>query len=146
MIRHAAGPALGALTTFARYFGVQVAGLCLDIGIAWSALQAGSSGPVAVAAGLVPSTLATFAAHEAWTFGLAGARGRAGRFAGYLGLALTAFTVRSLALVPLSAVLPGTGPQAGVRLLCATGISFLVGYVLAKALVFRAPRDARRAA
>lgn len=138
MIRPPALPLGSAvLATFARYFGVQVAGLCLDLGLAWAAIRAGAGDPTAVAAGLVASTLATFAAHEAWTFRLARTSGRARRLLGYAGLGIVAFGVRSLALLPLSAAMPGTGWQAPARLVAATGISFLVGYVLARALVFR---------
>jgi putative flippase GtrA len=128
----------GRLAELVRFTGVAVAGLCVDLGLAWTLAEgAGLALTVSAAAGFAAGAAFNYLLHEVWTF-RAGARrlsaARAMRYAGALGLTLAA---RLAAVAALEGVM--SGPGAGISILgLAAGVSFGVNYLASRFLVFRA--------
>ena len=123
----------------ARFLVVAVAGLALDLGLAWLA-HAGLGLPLVIAAalGFCGAAAANYAAHELWTFRQGARRlssGRALRYAGVV--ALTLLTRLALvAMLEASRLLP---PLPVLAL--ATLGSFAVHFLAARRLVFRPAGD-----
>lgn len=130
-----------------RFGVVAVAGLVVDLSIAWAlAALAGVPLPLAALAGFLCAAAFNYLLHEVWTFG-GGGSPSAGRGALYLlvlGLTL-GVRVGSVAALEMlrDLLLPGAGWRLPVLVL-ATGLSFATNYLLSRTLVFRRPeKDAR---
>ena len=126
----------------ARFFAVAVAGLALDLAVAWSAARLlGLPLWLASATGFALAAAANYAAHELWTF-RAGARqisaGRALRYA----LALVATLIARVTTVAVLASMFGDDLMLPV-LLAGAGVSFCVNYLASKYLVFRSDAEAK---
>jgi putative flippase GtrA len=119
-----------------RFLAVAVAGLIVDLAVAWSAAHFLDM-PLwlAAVAGFAVAATFNYALHELWTF-RAGARrlsaGRALRYAVALAATLSA-RVATVAL--LDAKLAGT--VALPVLVAGAGVSFCVNYFISKHFVFR---------
>jgi len=129
------------MRTLARYTAVNVAGVSIDLLSAGASLLVGVAETGAVGIGVAAGTVAAFLGHERFTFRMS-PNGRAWRALRFVGATAVTLGVR-YALLGMLPVPPGellgTG---GLRLLCAVGASFAVGFVLSKALVFRSRQSA----
>lgn len=120
----------------ARFFAVAIAGLALDLAVAWSAaILLGMPLWLATALGFAVAAGANYAAHELWTF-RHGARqlsfARGTRYGAALAATLAArvATVAALTmLVEIAEVLP--------VLLAAAAVSFFINYLISKHFVFQ---------
>lgn len=119
-----------------RFLIVSVAGLVLDIAVAWcTARLLDLPLWLASASGFAVVATANYAAHELWTF-RDGARrlsgGRALRYSAALGATLGARVATVAALV---ALVGDAHPLP--MLLAGAGVSFVVNYAISKYFVFR---------
>lgn len=129
----------------ARFFAVAVAGLVLDLAVAWCAARLlGLPLWLAAAAGFTVAAAANYAAHELWTFRERARRLSAARAARY-GATLAATLGARVATVAALAALVGDGHALPV-LLAGAGVSFFVNYALSKHFVFRSDADTRETA
>jgi len=129
----------------ARFLAVAVAGLALDIAVAWCAARLlGLPLWLAAAAGFAVAAAANYAAHELWTF-REGARRLSGGRALRYGAALAATLGTRVATVAALAALVGDGHALPV-LMVGAGVSFFVNYALSKHFVFRPDADTRETA
>lgn len=120
-----------------RFFLVSLAGLVIDIAIAWSLIAlAGLPDSVSAIAGFSVATLANYLGHQLWTFGDAESEVSAGRFLAFAIVVLVSLGVRLIVLQMLGPLLPGTGLNAPLRLGLAATVSFFVTFLLSKFLVF----------
>jgi dolichol-phosphate mannosyltransferase len=120
----------------ARFCMVAVAGLAVDMAIAW-ALNSLLVVPLTLAA-IVSFTVAAgfnYLAHEFWTFGIGGSLSakRGGLYLVTLGITLAARLAVIVLVQRAFSLQPG---QALVALVPAVGISFVVSFLLSKYLVF----------
>lgn len=118
-----------------RFFMVSVAGLVLDLSVAWSLARLGGL-PfwVAAAIGFGVAALSNYVLHEWWTFRSATRQPsvwRALRYSGVLGLTLASRVGCVAALVALWGERFG-----GWALLAGAGFSFVVHYLVSKRFVF----------
>lgn len=125
------------LAELIRFTTVAVAGLVVDIALAWTlAVPFGLPLTPSAAAGFAAGATVNYLLHETWTF-RQGARQlsatRALRYLGALGLTLA---VRLAAVAVLGRLMPDPGLEI-VILLLATGLSFFANYAASKFLVFR---------
>lgn len=121
-----------------RFFLVSLAGLVIDIAVAWALIAlAKMTDSVAAVAGFSVATLANYLGHQLWTFGDGQSRVSAGRFLAFSVVVLVSLGVRLLALGMLGPLLPGSGLNAPLRLGLAAMVSFSVTFLLSKYLVFR---------
>jgi len=126
MIRHLLGSSL------VRFGLVAVAGLCVDLGTAWTLRTAfGLNLPLAAFLGFCAGAAFNYLLHERWTFGTRAASARRGSLYLLALLATVATRVGAVALLERSAL-----PDIAVLIL-ATGVSFVVNYLLSRHLVFR---------
>lgn len=119
-----------------RFFIVAVAGLVLDLAVAWSAaVLLGLPLWLAAAAGFAVAAAANYTTHELWTF-RAGARQlstvRALRYC----IALAATLATRLATVATLAATFGDGAVVPI-LLASAGVSFCINYLISMHFVFR---------
>lgn len=120
----------------ARFFAVAVAGLALDIAVAWNAAhQLGLPLWLSAAAGFAVAAAANYVLHELWTFREGARRLSAARAARY-GVALTATLGARVATVAALATLVGEAHTLPV-LLAGAGVSFFVNYLISRYFVFR---------
>lgn len=124
MIRHLFASSL------VRFGVVAVAGLAVDLGTAWL-LRPLMALPLAAFFGFCVGAAFNYLLHERWTFGTRAASARRGSL--YL-LALLATLGTRVASV---ALLERTGLPDLAVLILATGVSFVVNYLLSRFLVFR---------
>lgn len=119
-------------SSLVRFGVVAVAGLCVDLGTAW-ALRSLTTIPLTLAAflGFVAGAIFNYLLHERWTFGTKAASAKRGSL--YLLALLVTLATRLGAVALLE---PSGLPDLGVLIL-ATGVSFIVNYVLSRFLVFR---------
>lgn len=130
-----------SLTEATRFFLVSVAGLSVDVGLAWALIAlVSASDPVAVAAGFATATVANYFAHQFWTFPSGPRAASLRRFLGFCAVVAVTFGVRLTALALLADVFPGSGVEAPIRLGLAAGTSFLVAFPLSRFLVFSESR------
>ncbi|MBE1283553.1 MAG: GtrA family protein [Rhodobacteraceae bacterium] len=120
-----------------RFAVVALAGLVVDIAVAWSlAVPFGFDLVLAATIGFSCGAAVNYVLHEVWTF-QQGARQvsafRAARYLGALGVTLVA---RLTAVAVLSWLLKAEGQEL-VILIGATGVSFFVNYAVSKLFVFR---------
>jgi len=119
-----------------RYFAVALAGLALDLAVAWGAARLmGLPLWLAATAGFAVAAALNYALHELWTF-RDGARqisaGRALRYA--TGLAVT-LAARVAAVAVLAALLGDD--RVLTILVVAAGVSFGVNFLISKHFVFQ---------
>lgn len=119
-----------------RFFAVAVAGLVLDLAVAWSAARfLGLPLWLAAALGFMVAAGLNYVLHELWTF-RGGARRLSGGRALRYGLALAATLAARVLTVALLAALVGEAWPLPV-LIAGAGVSFVVNYLISKHFVFR---------
>lgn len=126
-------------SAFLRFFLVSLAGLGVDLAIAWmAAAWLGLPLPLAAATGFGVAAAFNYLLHEFWTF-RDGARKVSARRGGLYILVLAATLATRVALVALLdwTVFAGTGARMAPLAIAAV-LSFLVNYALSRMLVFRA--------
>lgn len=121
-----------------RFGLVAVAGLAVDLAVAWSiAAVAGFPLPIAALCGFLVAASGNYVLHERWTFrsgaGLSARRGvlYLALMGATLGVRIGAVTVLHSWVFAKAQVLP--------PLVLATGFSFLFNFAVSKFLVFRQP-------
>ncbi|VWX53018.1 GtrA family protein [Novosphingobium sp. 9U] len=117
-------------SSLVRFGLVAVAGLCVDLGTAWL-LRSLMPLPLAAFFGFCVGAAFNYLLHERWTFGTRQASARRGSLYVLALLATLGTRVGSVALLERTAL-----PDLAVLAL-ATGVSFVVNYVLSRFLVFR---------
>jgi putative flippase GtrA len=129
----------------ARFLAVAVAGLILDLAVAWSAARyLGLPLWLAAALGFAVAAAMNYALHELWTFRTGARRLSAGRALRY-GAALAAtLAARVLTVAVLAALVGETWPLP--VLIAGAGVSFVVNYLVSKHFVFRSETDAKEPA
>lgn len=132
---------------FARFTGVGVLGLAVDLGAAWVLTTQGGV-PLLLAAGLgfVLGATVNYVAHELWTFAEAGRTLSLARWASYLLGMGAILVVRLVALAGLGAMVGSRAGSDLALLLGATALSFVANYLLSRFVVFRRAPSARPAA
>lgn len=129
----------------ARFFAVAIAGLVLDLAVAWSAVRLlGLPLWLAAAVGFAVGAGVNYALHELWTFREGARRLSAGRALRY-GAALAATLGSRVGTVAVLATLVGDAYPLPV-LLAGAGVSFLVNYLISKHFIFRPDSGARDSA
>jgi putative flippase GtrA len=124
----------------ARFFAVAVAGLALDLVVAWSAARfLGLPLWLSAAVGFALAAAMNYALHELWTFRHGARRVSAGRALRYA-MALAATLASRVATVAVLAVMFGEG-KALLVLLAGAGVSFGVNFLISKFFVFRTGPD-----
>ena len=119
-------------SSLVRFGFVAVAGLCVDLATAWTLRTAFDLGlPLAAFLGFCAGAAFNYLLHERWTFGTRAASARRGSLYLLALLATVATRVGAVALLERSAL-----PDIAVLIL-ATGVSFVVNYLLSRHLVFR---------
>jgi len=119
-------------SSLVRFGLVAVAGLCVDLGTAWTLRTAFRlSLPLAAFLGFCAGAAFNYLLHERWTFGTRAASARRGSLYLLALLATVVTRVGAVALLERSAL-----PDIAVLIL-ATGVSFVVNYLLSRHLVFR---------
>jgi putative flippase GtrA len=125
-----------------RFLVVAVAGLILDIAIAWCAARLlGLPLWIAAATGFCVAALMNYALHELWTFRQGIRRistGRALRYAAGLAITLAA----RVTAVAILAACVSNDRTLGI-LIVGAGVSFLVNFLISKHFVFRSKADSR---
>lgn len=123
-----------------RFFLVALAGLVIDIAIAWTLVAfAGATDAIATVIGFATATIANYIAHQFWTFRIGERRATALRLIGYVAVVIVTLAVRLLVLGLLGPILPGAGILAPVRFGAASAVSFVLSFVLSRLFVFRRP-------
>lgn len=125
-----------------RYLVVTVIGVAVDLAIGW-ALTALAHVLVSIAAlaGFVTAAALNYVLHERWTFAVASAP-RAARRGGLYVAALAATLLVRMAVAALIQHRFALAPADAIyALVPAVGISWCVGFVLSKFVVFRTPAD-----
>ncbi|WP_187431078.1 GtrA family protein [Roseobacter fucihabitans] len=119
-----------------RFFAVACAGLCIDIGLAWSLAVWGGVGlTLAAALGFIAGAVCNYLLHEFWTF-RAASRSVSPRRMGLYALTTGAtLLIRLTAVTALSRLFPAEGNVALILLL-ATGVSFAFNFAASKFIVF----------
>jgi putative flippase GtrA len=119
-----------------RFLAVAVAGLIVDLAVAWSAARFLNM-PLwlATATGFAVAATLNYALHELWTFRAGARRLSAGRALRY-GVALTATLSARVATVAVLAAILGNTFALPV-LVAGAGVSFCVNYLISKHFVFR---------
>ncbi len=123
------------MNELARFFAVTVAGVVIDIAIAYAlATQLGVPLWLAATIGFVTAAACNYVAHQLWSF-RAGPRAlSAMRAAKYAGAALATLAVRVAIVALLDRVL-ADDLALGI-LICGAGGSFFVNFALSKFVVF----------
>jgi putative flippase GtrA len=119
----------------ARFFAVAMAGLALDLAVAWSAAHfLGLPLWLAAATGFSVAAIANYALHEMWTFRSRARRLSASRAIRYSFVLLITLGSRVATVALLATFLGDT--RALPVLLAGAGVSFCVHYLLSKYFVF----------
>ncbi|SFT11664.1 Putative flippase GtrA (transmembrane translocase of bactoprenol-linked glucose) [Sulfitobacter marinus] len=120
----------------ARFFAVALAGLMLDLALAWVASRVfGLPLWMAALLGLVTAAGANYIAHELWTFQNASRKLSIKRAFRY-GLGLTATVGTRVGTVAILAILFGEEHALAV-LVAGACVSYLVNFLISKYFVFR---------
>lgn len=123
-------------SSLVRFGIVAVAGLGIDLAIAWSlAAFAGLALPVAATIGFGGGAAFNYVLHERWTFGPGQVSAKRSSLYALTVMATLAVRVGTVALLEAT-LLPHAQHRLAVLLL-ATGVSFVVNYLLSRTLVFR---------
>lgn len=129
----------------ARFLAVAVAGLAVDIAVAWWAARLlGQPLWLAAALGFAVAACANYAAHELWTFRKGARRLSSGRALRYSAVLAATLGTR-VATVAALAALVGEAHALPV-LLAGAGVSFFVNYALSKHFVFLPDADTKETA
>jgi len=125
-----------------RFFAVTLAGLVLDLTVAWGAARLLDL-PLwlASASGFLLAAAANYAAHELWTF-RTGARQLSINRALQYGLTLVATLIARVTIVAVLASI-FEGKHILPVLLAGAGVSFFVHYLASKYLVFRSDAESK---
>lgn len=124
-----------------RFFAVAVAGLILDLAVAWSAAHfLGLPLWLAAAIGFLVAAGMNYVLHELWTF-QGGAQRLSGARALRYALALAATLAARVLTVAGLAVIVGEAWPLPV-LIAGAGVSFVVNYLISKHFVFRSEETA----
>lgn len=123
---------------FGRFFSTALAGLVVDLAVAWALiLVAGFDDVMAATCGLLVGMVVGYAGHLLWTFRAAGRRASLGHFAQFVAGAGIALAVR----VAVLSAIEWAGWQellpAIIRLCLGAGLSFIVSYFLCRFVIFR---------
>jgi putative flippase GtrA len=123
---------------FGRFFSTALAGLILDLAVAWVLIVvAGVGDVVAASCGLLVGMVVAYAGHLLWTFRAAGRQASLGHFAQFAAGAGISLAVR----VAVLSAIEWAGWQellpALVRLSLGAGLSFVVSYFLCRFVIFR---------
>jgi putative flippase GtrA len=129
-------------SSLVRFGLVAVAGLAVDLGTGWTLANfAGVPLKIAALAGFCVGAAFNYLLHERWTFRTGTASARRGSL--YLAALLATLATRIGAVAVLERlVAPGPAGSAAVLVL-ATGVSFVVNYLLSRFLVFRSETPPR---
>lgn len=120
-----------------RFFLVSLAGLGIDIGVAWALIAlVGASDPVAAVVGFSVATVINYFGHQFWTFQKGERRASLRRFSAFAGVVVLTLVVRLLVLDFLGPLLPGSGLNAPLRLGLAATVSFFVSFLMSKFMIF----------
>lgn len=131
-------PRPSLLTEAARYFLVTVFGLGIDLAMAIMFVTAfGWNDYGAVTLSVAVAAVANYFGHEFWTFQRAGSRLSWHRLGAYLASVCITLIVRYVVLAIAVIFLPGETSEAIVRLVLAAGFSFAVGFLIARAVIFK---------
>jgi putative flippase GtrA len=123
---------------FARFFSTSLAGLLVDLSVAWTLVTVGTVQDVlAAACGLFVGMLVGYAGHLRWTFRPTGRTASLGHFAQFACGVAIALVVRITVLVLLEYFEGTPYLPAIVRLGLAAGLSFVASYVLCRFIIFR---------
>ncbi|SDG88254.1 GtrA family protein [Pelagibacterium luteolum] len=122
--------------SFLRFFGASLFGLALDLALA-AALHhlLGLSLIASAAVSLLAAAVLTYGIHEFWTFNSNAPRFSIARMAGTVASALMALAVRSSFLYATTEFVGLGERHALVQLVAATGLSFIVNYVLVRRII-----------
>ena len=120
------------------FFVVSLAGLVVDVGIAWL-LNAALDWPLSLAAvcGFVVATCLNYLANIRWTFRSTGTRGSMRGVGLYFLAVSVSLLVRIAAIEVLQRLLPDHLQIAPLILVIAAGVSFFVSFFLSRRFVFR---------
>lgn len=119
------------------YFFVALAGLLLDLAVAWGGHALGGLPlPLAAVCGFAAATVLNFGLNRVWTFMDRNVPLNLTGFLRHLVSVLASLGVRLLCLVTLQRVLPAFLQHALVLLVLAAGVSFAFNYLLASRWVF----------
>jgi putative flippase GtrA len=121
-----------------RFGVVSVLGLCVDLAVAWM-LARWLPLPAAAFGGFLAGAALNYGLHEAWTFASKDRRPSVRRGGLYLLTLGITLGVRVASVAALEALVFPAPDQALMALVAATGLSFVVNYLLSKYVVFRAP-------
>ena len=120
-----------------RFFLVALAGLGIDITIAWALIAfTGAADAIASAIGFSVATVTNYFGHQFWTFRNGERRASMWRFISFSGSVVLVLAVRLVVLHILGPALPGSGIAAAVRLGLAATVSFVVSFVFSRHFVF----------
>ena len=123
-------------SSLVRFGAVAVAGLTLDLATAWClATFAGVPLPFAAAGGICAGAVLNYWLHERWTFGRGEVSAKRGSLYTLVLLTTLVSRVGSVALLQAT-LLPGPRHRLPV-LVIATGISFVINYLMSRYVVFR---------
>lgn len=123
---------------FIRFGVVSVLGLCVDLAGAWT-LARWLPLPAAALGGFLVGAALNYGLHEAWTFASKDRRPSVRRGGLYLLTLGITLGVRVASVAALEAFVFPAPDQALAALVMATGLSFVVNYLLSKYVVFRPP-------
>jgi putative flippase GtrA len=127
----------GRLAELLRFGAVAIAGLLLDLSIAWTlAVPVGIDLKLAAAAGFGAGACLNYVLHEVWTFRDGAQSLSAARALRYLGALALTLATRIATVAVLERLFPGDG-RALLVLLGATALSFFVNYAASRFFVFR---------
>ena len=126
------------LLELVRFGMVTVLGLIVDLSIAWTlAVVFHVPLPAAAAVGFGCGALLNYLLHGMWTFGVAQGTFSARRVASYVIVLAVILTVRIASVAVLTWIIEDPKGYELAVLVGATGVSFVVNYLLSKYVVFR---------
>ena len=128
---------------FIRFGVVSLLGLGLDLAVAWTLARGlGVPLPAAALGGFLAGAALNYGLHEVWTFASKDRRPSVRRGGLYLLTLGITLGVRVATVAALEAFVFPSPEQALATLVAATGLSFVVNYLLSKYVVFRSPSAA----
>lgn len=124
---------------FARFFLVSLAGVVLDLSIAYSLhLFMGTSLVVSAAVGFVVVVGLNYGLHEIWTFRTAQVRLSGGRAVQFFAVSAAILLVRLTVVFLMMSILQPN--FSAVILLVAAGVSFVISFLVSKFAIFKSNR------
>ncbi len=128
----------GRLGEFLRFFAVTVLGLAVDLGLGWAVIAGAGAGDLAAAGlGLAAGMVVNYLLHLRWTFRDHGRQAGPGHFLAFALLSGVTLAIRLGVLSGLGWLGLREWLHPLVRLGIAAGLSFVVGYLLSRTLIFR---------